>query len=98
MQLTDSKHIVSEDYRQPITFALAIQIPICIVSLLTLDHGVLSKICGCAMLGFWLGVSLILTRRPFTPQPSDVSYIRYGFVAIFLAAILLGEMRFALFG
>jgi hypothetical protein len=78
------QHIVSEDYRAPVMFALLLQIPIAVICFLVLDGGQLAKICGIAMAAHWAGILLVMARRPHAPLMTDIAYIRLGFLLIFL--------------
>jgi hypothetical protein len=98
MNVTSTKPIVSADYRRPVKFALAFQLPICLLSLLMLDSGVFAKTCGYAMLATWLGVGLIWLRRPFSPKSSDLFFIRYGFFLVFAMALIFADLKIWLMG
>jgi hypothetical protein len=78
--------ICAECYSSPIKFALVIQFGIGLVCTLALDGGGLARVCACGVLGFWIGIILMLFRRPFHPTRFDLLAIRYGFVAAFGAA------------
>jgi hypothetical protein len=54
--------------------------------LCVLDMGVSLRACCYASEGFWLGVILILVRRPRNPTRGDLLYIRWGLVPIVLVA------------
>ena len=41
-------HIVAEDYRAPVMFALLLQIPIALLCMLLLDGGETARVCGIA--------------------------------------------------
>jgi hypothetical protein len=82
-----NEHIVSEEYRPPVVFALALQIPIAILCFLILDGGQLARICGIAMAAHWAGILLVMARRPQAPSTTDLAYIRLGFLMIFLPLI-----------
>jgi hypothetical protein len=72
-------------YRDAIYFALALQVPLALFFKLLLDGGVLAKVGGIAMCGFWAGVAIALLRRPTRPTRSDLVLVRGGY----LAAIVL---------
>lgn len=81
------EHIVAEDYRSPVMFALALQIPIAIICLLMLDGGQLARICGIAMAAHWAGILLVMARRRHSPSMTDIVFIRLGFLMIFFPLI-----------
>jgi hypothetical protein len=98
MDATSTKPIVSAEYHRPVTFALAVQLSICLASLFMLDLGVFARVCGYAMLATWLGVGLIWMRRPFLPQPSDMLFIRYGFFPVLVMGLIFAELKTSLMG
>jgi ABC-type antimicrobial peptide transport system permease subunit len=75
--------------RSRLAFRLAIiqQIPIALLCALNLDGGLTAKICGFAMLGYWVAVAWILLRRPLLNSRTDLVFIRWGFLALFAASI-----------
>jgi hypothetical protein len=79
---------LSDRYREAIVFSLAILAPAAIIFALLLDGGRLSLIAGYAMIGFWLGVAVVLLRRPLAPQATDLAYIRYGYLPLVYVACL----------
>jgi hypothetical protein len=81
---------VSPRYRETFWFALGPQIPVAIVCLLMLDAGILAKICGSTMLGFWAGAFYCMGRRPRNPSPTDFLFIRWCFWPLFAGAIAMG--------
>jgi hypothetical protein len=88
MNATLKPDVVSEVYRSPVMDALKIQIPIALLCLLMLDGGHLARICAVAIAGHWLGILLVMYRRPHAPTRIDVTLIRWGFLGIFLPIVL----------
>ena len=80
------QRVCAEMYRGPIKFACQLQLCLGLVSLLLLDGGRGARLCGCAMLGFWLGVGIILFRRPFGPTRVDLTAVRWGFLPLLVGA------------
>ncbi len=88
------RQIISEQYRSPIMFALAIQIPIAILCALLLDGGQMARICGIAMAGTWAGILLVMSRRPHSPTFTDHLFIRCGFLLIFGPLVIIHVQGF----
>ena len=61
-----------------------------VLTLLVLDHGLLLYCCLIAVLAYWLVVALIVTRRPSMPTPTDIKFVAFGFLAIFLGVAIIG--------
>jgi hypothetical protein len=80
---------IAPQFRRAIYESLAIQLFISIFLLLILDGGLLARAGGYAMIGYWIGVVVILMRRPKQPSSIDLLYIRVGFLFLLTAAILL---------
>ena len=77
---------VSDRYREAIRFAVVSQVPVTLIFASLLDGGQLAKIAGYAMVGFWLGVAVVMSRRPRTPAGSDLAYIRHGYLPLVVVA------------
>ena len=78
---------LSDAYREAIRFALKQHAAIAILCLLVLDGGHLAKLCGLCLAGFWIGIFLMMARRPLAPTHGDLLFARYGFLPLFIAAI-----------
>ena len=90
--MNTSRKIISAEYRKAARVALGVQIPIAILCVLMLDSGRTAKICGAAMLGYWLVAAVIAVRRPWTPSATDLWYWRWGFVPCFVFALVVAAM------
>jgi hypothetical protein len=82
---------VSDSYRLAFRFALLQQLPWAILCLLMLDFGRTAKICGLAMLAFWVVAFTIMARRPESPTRFDVLFIRWAFFPIFVVTFAVAE-------
>ena len=59
---------------------------------MVLDWGQTNTGCTIALFGFWIGVALILLRRPHKPTRGDLVYIRFGIpVMVFLTVPIYYE-------
>ncbi len=86
MALTRPLPGLSDRYRAPIRAALWQQVPTAIAFALMLDGGTAARVCGCAVAGFWLGVAIIMVRRPAEPTAVDLGLIRWGFFPLLIAS------------
>jgi hypothetical protein len=98
MDVKSTKPIISAEYHRPVKVAIAVQLSICLASLFMLDLGVFARACGYAMLATWLGVGLIWMRRPFSPKPPDLLFIKYGFLPVLILALIFAELKISLMG
>jgi hypothetical protein len=82
---------VSPRYRDAVWFVLRPQIVVALICLLVMDGGMLAKVCGFTMLGFWGGVFYCMARRPLDPRTTDLLYVRWGFWPLLIGAIAAAE-------
>jgi len=61
-----------------------------------LDGGTLAKAGGCAMAGFWIGVAIVMLRRPRTPSTLDLLYVRWGYIVLLAIGIACSPFMGAL--
>jgi hypothetical protein len=78
-------------YDRAIKRSLILQILTTIVLLTILDGGQLARAGGAAMLAFWIGVAVIMLRRPQTPSPLDLLYVRWGYLPLLAVAVALAR-------
>jgi hypothetical protein len=90
MNLT--RNSINVEYRKAAQVALAIQIPAAILCMLVLDGGYTARVCGIAILAFWLVAAIIASRRPSAPSAVDLWYWRWGFVPCFMVTFLLAAL------
>ncbi len=89
---------VSPAYRKVVKVALILQIFTTLLLLMILDGGILAQAGGAAMIGFWIGVGIVMLRRPTTPNEVDLLYIRWGYLFMLVVAIVLSPYMGALRG
>ena len=77
---------LSPAYRESVIVAIALQFIATIFMVLTLDGGNLRKVGGAAMVGFWIGVAIVMLRRPRNPGYLDLLYVRWGYLAMLVVA------------
>jgi hypothetical protein len=84
---------ISPLYRAQVYFTLFTQqFPAAILGLLMLDGGRSARVCGVAMLSFWLAAALIVARRPATPEKADLIVLRWGFLPLLALVALLARL------
>jgi hypothetical protein len=83
---------LTDRYREAVHFTLLQQVPFAVLCLLQLDGGRMARVCGVAMLGLWAAAGLIMARRPTSPQPGDLTFVRWGFLPLFALAALLAQL------
>ncbi len=89
---------ISPAYREAVRVALVLQVVAALLLLMILDGGVLAKVGGAAMIGFWIGVAAIMVRRPMTPSAVDLLYVRWGYVPLLLLAVAFSPFIAGLLG
>ncbi len=62
------------------------------VSTLILDGGVMARITLLVALGYLAGVAVIAVRRPSAPTETDINYLRWGFLPLWLAAQICARL------
>ncbi|HEX8323268.1 MAG TPA: hypothetical protein VF595_05070 [Tepidisphaeraceae bacterium] len=74
-------------YRRAIWTAVVLQLFLTVFLSLILDGGKIASAGGCAMIAFWVGVTVILLRRPVSPNAVDLFFVRWGYIPLLLVAI-----------
>ncbi len=80
---------VSSAYRPAVVTSIIIQLLLSVLFLMILDGGFTARVGGYSMIGFWIGVAIVMLRRPRDPRPSDLAYVRYGYPIIFIVGLLI---------
>jgi hypothetical protein len=75
-------------YRGALKWALLQQAVVFAPLLILLDGEFAASVAAAVTLGYWLVTLIIVRRRPTSPTPGDIAFVKYGFVAIFLAVFL----------
>ena len=81
--------VVSPKYDRAVLQSLGVQFIVGCFAMLLLDGGVMARVVGVAMLGFWISVGVLMTRRPFQPTQLDLTVIRWGFLPVLLVTALV---------
>lgn len=88
---------VSPAYRDAVKVAVILQLFTSLFLLTILDGGTLAKVGGAAMAGFWIGVAIVMIRRPRDPRRLDLLYVRWGYIAMLIVGIacmpFMGALR-----
>jgi len=78
---------LSPAYRGAVWAALGLQAALTLLLLLVLDGGATARVGACAMAGFWAGAAVVMVRRPMSPGPVDLWYVRWGYVPLLGAGV-----------
>jgi hypothetical protein len=89
---------LSPAYREAVKVALVLQVLTTLVLLTILDGGTLAKAGGAAIVGFWIGVTVVILRRPKMPSTLDLLYVRWGYLVMLVIGIALSPFMGALRG
>jgi hypothetical protein len=77
--------MLRDPYTRPLLLAFLLQLLfLFFYKVMVLDLGQGLQACCYGSVAFWLGVVLILVRRPRNPSPGDLTYIRWGLIPIVL--------------
>ena len=68
------------------------------LTLLILDDGTMMRMHLASIVGFWIGVVIILIRRSQAPTVSDLFFIRWGPPLLFILGVPLGSLIWNLIG
>ena len=77
---------LSPHYKRPIIVAAMVSALLMLLSAMVLDGGATALASFCAIVGFWVGVNLIVARRPELPTKADIDVIRFGPLTVVIAA------------
>jgi hypothetical protein len=77
----------SKSYRPALRDAVFLQAFLALIASLILDGGVLTGLLLVASIAFWIGVVLVVFRRPLSPSRFDLSYLRIGLFVLFAICI-----------
>ena len=77
---------LARQYKSAVIFAASQQAITGILSAMLLDGGVVLGIWCFTVLACWMGVVVIAIRRPLTPTRSDILFIEFGFIPLFIFA------------
>jgi len=83
---------ISPAYREATKVALVLQVFTTLLLLTILDGGTLAKAGGAAMGAFWIGVAVVIFRRPRTPSALDLLYVRWGYLIMLIVGIALSPL------
>jgi hypothetical protein len=82
---------LADRYRPAMFIAVGIQCVCGLLSAMLLDGGNAAALCLATLIGFWVGVLILVMRHPRNPSPTDLWVVRYGFLPLFGVAFVLME-------
>jgi hypothetical protein len=88
----------SPQYQPALFQSLCLQLSLLILTALVLDMGRLNHLCQFAIMGQWLGILIIMGRRPLTPTRGDLLFIYWGIVPLMFAMPWLADWVWLLIG
>lgn len=80
---------MTDHYRETVYFAMFQQVPLVLLCTLLLDGGRMVRACGVSVLGFWATAGLLMARRPTSPRPGDLAFLRRRILPQFALIALL---------
>ena len=89
---------ISPSYRKPVFEAVGLQVLLGFFSLLILDGGTTARVCGIALVAFWVGVAVLIWRRPQSPTRTDIELVRFGYLPLMVIAFFLVHFIWTLRG
>jgi hypothetical protein len=89
---------VSRPYWPALRNALLLQSVLGMFTALLLDGGRSFTFFGVALLAHWIGIILIVARRPTTPTEFDLSFIRIGILPIFVLTGAISPLVWRIIG
>jgi hypothetical protein len=82
----------AKSLRSAIKDGLIIQLILILLTSMVLDGGLVHWLCLCAIVGYWIGVGLVLLRRHSSPAWSDLFYFRWGPLGLTLFSHPLAQL------
>lgn len=89
---------LSSSYASAFRTGICLEAAMGILTALILDGGETFKFFGVALLAHWIGMILILWRRPLSPTKFDLSFIRIGIIPLLVASAAIGPSVWKLIG
>ncbi|MDB5335063.1 MAG: hypothetical protein JWN70_682 [Planctomycetaceae bacterium] len=84
----EARNMISAEYDRVIRNALITQAALGCFAALILDGGIIARVVGVAVLGFWLCTVLLVLRRRFKPSRIDLAFIQWGFWPVLAVTVL----------
>jgi Sec-independent protein translocase protein TatA len=94
----ESAFKLSPLYWPTIKFGVIIQAILGILAALILDMGQARGIFKVAFLAHWLGIFLLLARRPLRPTKADIVFVRWGTPLLMIAILLVAPLVWKFIG
>ncbi len=93
-----SSFTFSDAYWPALKVAVILQAVLGILTALMLDGGRSFVFFEVAFVGHWIGILLIMGRRPLTPTRFDLIYVRYGVIINLVLAGIIAPAVWSLIG
>ena len=85
-------------YWPALKFGIILQVVFGTLTALLLDGGRSFEVFKVAFVGYWIGILIVIGRRPSCPSPLDKVLIRYGIVLIVILIGLIAPAVWSLIG
>lgn len=85
-------------YWSALKTGVVLQLVICVLTLLLLDMGRAFGFFRVALIAHWMGIIVIMGRRPTSPTKVDILFIRWGILPLFLLSVWLGPLVWRIIG
>lgn len=89
---------ISDKYWPALKQGLLLQIIFGVLSALILVAGDPFMLFAVALLGHWMGILMIVLRRPTSPTAVDLFFVRYGIVLLMIATVLVAPSVWSIIG
>ena len=90
--------IVSDPYTRPLLRALGIQFLLLALASCGLPQEVFLRACSFASVGFWVGVVVVLIRRPRNPTQGDLAFVRWGLLPVGIIGMVAALLYWTVIG
>jgi hypothetical protein len=51
----------------------------------------MARICAISLIAYWTLALVMMSRRPFTPSSTDMAFLRWGFLPLFVVTAILAH-------
>ncbi len=89
---------LSPYYKEPLICAGVISVLLLVLAMMVLDGGATLSATPFGLVAFWGVTVLVIIRRPVRPELSDIHFVKYGALWVFLIAQVLARWIWSLRG
>ena len=97
--IRDRLHVgVSRQFGTAANSALLQNFLVILLSALVLDFGVIARACLIALAAFWIGVGIVVFRRPLAPTATDLAFVRFGYPPMTFVTVVASHVAWRAMG